>query len=255
MKKRIPLQSLTLIFLSIFFFGLLSNLALAANSASSLAGTSWSGQDSTGKFIQYRFKPDGTVVYKTDNRSFTDATWKQTAATVTFEVNNHYAEYRGEIRGNIIEGTAINKQRFSWTWKVSRDASTNATAPRSDTNNITLSPQQRTPFDTQSAKRDEEAAKACAVCGTGCGGSIALLVTIIISLFVLNIAFLVWVARDAKSRGMDNSVLWMILVMFTSIIGLIIYLLARPQGELVQCANCHLKRLKVSAICPHCQHP
>jgi phospholipase D-like protein len=254
MKTRITLRSLITTFLSILFFWSSCNFVIATP-VTSLAGTSWSGSDSTGEFTQYRFQPDGTLAYKSTKGSFTNATWKQKGATVTFEVNNHYAEYRGEIRGSVIEGTATNKQRFSWTWKVSRDAPTNTTAPRSDRNIMTPSPQQATPFDTQSARRDEEATKACAVCGTGCGGSIALLVTVIISLCVLNIAFLVWVARDAKSRGMDNSVLWMILVMFTSLIGLIIYLLARPQGELVQCPNCHLKRLKVGAICPHCQHP
>jgi len=35
---------------------------------------------------------------------------------------------------------------------------------------------------------------------------------------------------DAKSRGMDNSILWMVLVMLTGIIGLIIYLLVRRKA-------------------------
>ncbi len=68
----------------------------------------------------------------------------------------------------------------------------------------------------------------------------------------LNIALLVWVARDAKSRGMDSAVLWMVLVMFTSVIGLIIYIFSRPQGNLVQCPSCNNKRLQASAKCPHC---
>jgi len=68
----------------------------------------------------------------------------------------------------------------------------------------------------------------------------------------LNIALLVWVARDAKSRGMDSAVLWMVLVMITSVIGLVIYIFARPQGDLKQCAHCNNKRLQASAKCPHC---
>ncbi len=71
-------------------------------------------------------------------------------------------------------------------------------------------------------------------------------------IFVLNIVLLVWVARDAKSRGMDNAVLWMILVMFTSFIGLIIYILSRPKGDLVQCPHCNNKRFQAGAKCPHC---
>ena len=49
-----------------------------------------------------------------------------------------------------------------------------------------------------------------------------------VGIIALNIALLIWVARDAKSRGMDNAVIWMILVMLTGIIGLIIYLFTRP---------------------------
>ena len=92
---------------------------------------------------------------------------------------------------------------------------------------------------------DEQAAAACAACS---GGFLFLIVAII----ALNIAILVWVARDAKSRGMDSAAIWMILVMFTGVIGLIIYLLSRPQGNLVECANCQNKRLQASAKCPHC---
>jgi len=76
-----------------------------------------------------------------------------------------------------------------------------------------------------------------------------------IILTVLGIALLVWVARDAKARGMDSAVLWMILVFFTSIIGLIIYLFSRPQGNLVPCSHCGNRRLQASAKCPHCGNP
>lgn len=86
---------------------------------------------------------------------------------------------------------------------------------------------------------------ACAACGSG-------FVFVILTMFALNIAMLVWVARDAKSRGMDSSVLWMLLVMLTGPIGLILYFLSRPQGELSQCGSCGNKRLRASAKCPHC---
>ena len=95
---------------------------------------------------------------------------------------------------------------------------------------------------------DEEAARACASCGA-CGG-VMILIPIVV--FALNIALLVWVARDAKARGMDSAVLWMILVMFTSVIGLLIYVLSRPQGNLIQCPSCRNNRLQASKQCPHC---
>lgn len=91
------------------------------------------------------------------------------------------------------------------------------------------------------------AAGGCAVCS-----SILMLPVIF---FVLNIALLIWVARDAKARGMDSAVLWMILVMFTSVIGLILYIFSRPQGAVVRCRNCGNNRLQASMKCPHCAAP
>jgi len=96
------------------------------------------------------------------------------------------------------------------------------------------------------AQQDNGAA-GCAACGS-CGG----LIFLIIAWFVLSIALLVWVARDAKSRGMDSAVLWMLLVLFLGLLGLVIYLFARPQGNLVPCPNCGNKRMQASVKCPHC---
>src|SRR3954467_5163117 len=81
--------------------------------------------------------------------------------------------------------------------------------------------------------RVEDAAAAAATtgaCGVGCCGSVAFMIFVVAALFVLNLAMLIWVARDAKSRGMDNSVMWMVLVFFTSLLGLVIYIFSRPQG-------------------------
>jgi len=94
-------------------------------------------------------------------------------------------------------------------------------------------------------------AEGCAACGA-CGAGIGVIIFIFLAILALNIALLVWVARDAKARGMDSSVLWMILVMVTGPIGLIIYIYSRPKGQLVPCPNCGNKRLEASAKCPHC---
>jgi uncharacterized membrane protein YhaH (DUF805 family) len=98
-----------------------------------------------------------------------------------------------------------------------------------------------------SQRGDAGAGAAC-----GCLGVFGF---VIIAIIVLNIALLVWVARDAKSRGMDSSVIWMILVMLTSFVGLIIYIFSRPQGNLVRCPHCGNSRLQASAKCPHCGNP
>ena len=99
---------------------------------------------------------------------------------------------------------------------------------------------------------DAQSCAACGSCGAVGGVGMVLLIGIPIAIAVLNIALLVWVARDAKARGMDSAVLWMILVMFTSVVGLLIYIFARPQGNLLQCQHCQNKRLQASARCPHC---
>lgn len=91
----------------------------------------------------------------------------------------------------------------------------------------------------------------CAACA-GCGLLGAIPIIILAVLIAVNIALLVWVARDAKSRGLDNSVLWMILVLVTGVVGLIIYIFSRPKGDLVPCPQCGNNRLQVSAKCPHC---
>lgn len=103
-------------------------------------------------------------------------------------------------------------------------------------------------FAQTSSEQDAQAAAGAAGCAA-CGGTIIFL---IVACIAINVAILVWVARDAKSRGMDSSALWMLLVMFTGFIGLIIYIFSRPQGNLIQCPHCKNKRLQVSAKCPHC---
>ncbi len=94
-------------------------------------------------------------------------------------------------------------------------------------------------------------AAGCAACGA-CGAGIGVILFIFLAILAINIAILVWVARDAKARGMDSSVLWMILVMVTGPIGLVIYLYSRPKGVLVPCPSCGNKRMEASAQCPHC---
>lgn len=103
----------------------------------------------------------------------------------------------------------------------------------------------------QRGPREPGDAEACAVCGT-CGLGFGMLLLVPFAILALNIVLLIWVARDAKARGMDNAVLWMILVMVTSVLGLIIYLYSRPKGNLITCHTCGNKRLQASARCPHC---
>jgi hypothetical protein len=92
-----------------------------------------------------------------------------------------------------------------------------------------------------------------ALCGL-CGIFAGVTIVIPIILFIISVALLIWVARDAKNRGMDNPALWMLVVFFLNILGLIIYLFSRPSGKLVQCENCKNRKLESLKSCPHCRH-
>jgi hypothetical protein len=58
---------------------------------------------------------------------------------------------------------------------------------------------------------EEAAARGAAAC-LSCSTGVIVLDEVNI---ILAIALIVWVARDSKNRGMDNSFIWTILVFFT----------------------------------------
>ena len=97
----------------------------------------------------------------------------------------------------------------------------------------------------QNELEDAAALGACATCS-------GVMLLIPIGILALNIYLLVWVSKDAKARGLDNAVLWMVVVLVFSLVGLLIYLLSRPKGELMACPTCGNKRLQTSARCPSC---
>jgi len=63
--------------------------------------------------------------------------------------------------------------------------------------------------------------------------------------FVIAILLCVWVYRDAESRGMSG-VLWLIVVLISSIIGLIVYLIVRKEKPTAPAPA------PVTRICPQC---
>lgn len=101
----------------------------------------------------------------------------------------------------------------------------------------------------QDESSNDAAGAAGAIAGMGC--------TCIVILVALGIqiALAFWVYRDAKSRGMDNAILLTVVTVFTGLLGLLLYLLMRPKGNLVPCPSCQKKRMEGSAPCPHCGNP
>ncbi|MCE1248773.1 MAG: PLD nuclease N-terminal domain-containing protein [Firmicutes bacterium] len=87
---------------------------------------------------------------------------------------------------------------------------------------------------------------AAAATGVMCFAGVISLVMLAVSIYIM-----VWVYKDAKNRGTEP-ILWLILVFFTGIIGLVIYYFVRPQGILTACHNCGKPKLDTLPQCPHC---
>jgi hypothetical protein len=86
---------------------------------------------------------------------------------------------------------------------------------------------------------------ACGMAGVAC-------IVVPLIVFVVEILIMVWVYKDARARGDQNAVLWLVLIFFVNLIGLIVYFVARPKGNLVPCANCRNARLETLVKCPIC---
>jgi len=86
-----------------------------------VAGTTWSGTDSDGAHYVFTFEPGGMLSYTSPSGSFRSGTWTQTETSVSFEMNNHYSDYQGEIRGDVMTGRAWNVNGHRWTWNVARE--------------------------------------------------------------------------------------------------------------------------------------
>jgi RNA polymerase subunit RPABC4/transcription elongation factor Spt4 len=100
---------------------------------------------------------------------------------------------------------------------------------------------------------------------TGVPTVISLSILPLILLAVL-IVMMIWVYRDAESRGM-NGALWALLIFVGNVVGLIIYLIVRNDHDLiaatnqqlqtyrektVTCSNCSKAVSEKFDFCPHC---
>ncbi len=61
-----------------------------------------------------------------------------------------------------------------------------------------------------------------------------------------------WVYVDARERGLPRARLWSLLTLISLFVGLIVYLIARPEeAKLLQCPGCG-REVNGGAFCPHC---
>jgi len=74
----------------------------------------------------------------------------------------------------------------------------------------------------------------------------------VLVLFIVLLYILVWVVKDANKRGTSGA-LWGIIVVFLGILGLILYFIVRPGGNIVSCNYCGKQKLETLVQCPHCK--
>lgn len=92
--------------------------------------------------------------------------------------------------------------------------------------------------------------------GAACGAVGCMLVFYILFLLVMvgigvTVIVLIFkfIKRDAIARGDDPSKAWLALL---GLLGLLIYVLMRPQGNVFPCPSCGQNRMQGLPRCPHC---
>ena len=84
-----------------------------------LDGTTWNSSNYEGS-LTLEFLVGGILRYTTSAGTWTNGTWEQHANAVTFEMNSHFADYSGHIRGGHMSGTARNRTGRTWDWEATR---------------------------------------------------------------------------------------------------------------------------------------
>jgi uncharacterized protein (TIGR02996 family) len=93
---------------------------LAVVSRPLLTGTCWSGSEDDGTYLIWRFLPDGVLNYTEDGDDYQNGTWVQVGPFVAMEMNRHFADYEGFIKGDWVRGKAKNIRGREWRWKAKR---------------------------------------------------------------------------------------------------------------------------------------
>ncbi len=99
-----------------------------------------------------------------------------------------------------------------------------------------------------------DAGPPAGACGVmGCAVIVYLLILAVALAIGIGIVVFIfkWIKKDARSRGMPNadSICFLALL---GLLGLLIYVLTRPQGNVMPCPSCGQPRMQGLARCPQC---
>jgi hypothetical protein len=70
----------------------------------------------------YTFEKDGELTYSYGGNCWRNGTWKVDGDTLTWEVNQGYAEFEGTMKDGVVTGTAKNVAGGNWTLTFKKDA-------------------------------------------------------------------------------------------------------------------------------------
>lgn len=106
------------------------------------------------------------------------------------------------------------------------------------------------------AQGDGDSGAACGALGCGVFAIVYILIILVVlgGAVALIVFIIKWIRRDATARGMPNadSIKWFGLL---GLLGLLIYVLQRPQGNVMPCPSCGQSRMQGLPQCPHCGKP
>lgn len=106
----------------------------------------------------------------------------------------------------------------------------------------------------QSRRNDADPAAACGVMGVMLIVWLVMILVIIGVFITIIVLIFKWIKKDAISRGIPNGggMPWLALL---GLLGLLIYVLQRPQGNTMPCHRCGATRMQGLPFCPHCGQP
>lgn len=81
--------------------------------------TRWQGTNYEGE-LTLEFLIGGILRYTAPSGTWTNGTWHQAGNTITFEMNSHFADYTGRIRGPRMSGSAHDRHGRTWDWQATR---------------------------------------------------------------------------------------------------------------------------------------
>jgi hypothetical protein len=92
-------------------------------------------------------------------------------------------------------------------------------------------------------------AAACGILGCGVVFYLLFIGLMLAAAVVIIVLIFKYIKKDAMARGDNPSKAWFALL---GLLGLLIYVLTRPQGNVMPCPSCGQGRMQGLPRCPHC---